>query len=297
MITIGLCTYNRARYLDGALRSIARLTLPDNLEYEVVLVDNNSTDDTAQVAERVSRRIPIRVFSALRQGLSHARNRVLREARGDLMLFTDDDVVLEPGWLGEYATAFSQFPQAGYFGGRVLAAWTNGRPAWLGDENMPLISGLLVHYDRGTDVRLFTEDDPAPYGASFGLTRRAVEAVGEFDVGLGVVGRQGGRGEETDYIERLRAAGTTGVYVGTALAWHRTVPERLTAHHALRHGMSKATGLHSTRSGLGGLWRAIEYVVRGARQALLGRRDRYLQSLICAGIELGSLRGRGARQP
>jgi len=293
-LSVAICTYNRAAMLGKTLASLVQSSaLAD--PWEVVVVDNNSTDSTKAVCERYSEKFPLKYVFESRQGLSAARNRALREAEGDFLVFTDDDVIVDREWLAAYARAYSDFPFGGFFGGRILAAWPNGRPAWLRDESMPLISGLLVHYDRGSTVRLYSSDEPVPYGASFGITRAAIGVAGDFDTALGVVGRRGGRGEETDYFERLRAVGVPGVYVGTAVAWHRTDPKRLTGSYALRHGLSKTTVAGGGSWKWRGFLRASEHVVRGARQALLGRRDRYLQSLICAGIAMGDRHEREGR--
>jgi glycosyltransferase involved in cell wall biosynthesis len=85
---------------------------------EVLIVDNNCTDDTNQIVETFHVRLPVRFVTERRQGLAHARNRAVTEFRGDVLLFTDDDVRLEPGWLAAYQDAIRRFPDADYFGGK-----------------------------------------------------------------------------------------------------------------------------------------------------------------------------------
>src|SRR5208283_4457645 len=100
-ISVILCTYNRASILISALESIVAQTLPESVEWEVLVVDNNSCDQTREVVEDFCRRYPRRfryVFEP-NQGLSHARNSGIREALGEVLAFMDDDVTVEPGWL------------------------------------------------------------------------------------------------------------------------------------------------------------------------------------------------------
>lgn len=100
-ISVILCTYNRAQSLVNALESVATQTLPESVEWEVLVVDNNSRDQTRDVVEDFCRRHTPRfryVFEP-NQGLCYARNSGVREARGDVLAFVDDDVTVEPGWL------------------------------------------------------------------------------------------------------------------------------------------------------------------------------------------------------
>ena len=89
----------------------------------MLIVDNNCTDETANVVDAFRERLPIRRVRESRQGLAHARNRAVADFRGDVLLFTDDDVRFETGWLTGYRDAINRFPDADYFGGRILPDW------------------------------------------------------------------------------------------------------------------------------------------------------------------------------
>src|SRR5215212_6049306 len=91
-ISIAVCTWNRARMVEKTLESFTRLVVPEGVNWEVVVVNNNSPDDTETVLERFAARLPLRHFLETRQGIAHARNRAAREARNDVILWTDDDV-------------------------------------------------------------------------------------------------------------------------------------------------------------------------------------------------------------
>src|SRR5438045_9093813 len=100
-VTLVVCTYNRADSLGTTAHSVASLTMPESVEWEVLLVDNNSSDRTREVCEEFCRRYPgrFRYLFEPKQGLSHARNAGVREACGDIVAFTDDDVIVQPTWL------------------------------------------------------------------------------------------------------------------------------------------------------------------------------------------------------
>src|SRR5262245_41057598 len=97
---------------------------------EVIIVDNNCNDDTAAVVDNECSRLPIRRVVETAQGLSHARNRAITEARGDWMVFADDDVVLEPFWLSGYQRGLLEFDDAGFAAGRVVPDWRGRCPRW-----------------------------------------------------------------------------------------------------------------------------------------------------------------------
>lgn len=289
-LTLAICTYNRAGQLRSALASLAACIQPAD-RWELIVVDNNSTDDTPEVVAEFAGRLPIRrIFEAI-QGLSVARNRALAECRSDVLLFTDDDLRFDRDWLRCYEAAFAAHPEVGWFGGRVRPLWEQGRPPWLVDEHLPLISGLLVHYDLGAQDRAYAPNDPSPFGASFALRRRIFERFGAFRLDLGVKGNVPGRGEEAEYFDRLRAANELGWYVGSASAWHWQDPKRFTLGHLFRYGVEK--GKAEVRLGRSGGSRAVTYanelayLARAIGQLVKGRGDRARQCIINAGIQRG----------
>jgi GT2 family glycosyltransferase len=292
-LSLAICTYNRAASLSRTLESLRAQAGIERLEWELLVVDNNSTDATREVVEAGAASLPVRYVTEPRQGLSHARNRALDEFRGAVLLFTDDDVVLDGGWLRAYAAAIQRFPDASYLGGRVLPLWNGTRPAWLRDEGMALIAGVLVHYDLGGEDRLYTADDPPPFGASFGLRRELAASLGGFRADLGVVGRKPGRSEETAYLAAAVDGGATGAYVGGALAWHEVDRRRLRAGHLFRHGVEKGVALARTGRGRarGSRTQAMLFLAKAALQLSKGRGDRARQCLINAGIQTGLRQG------
>src|SRR5689334_7868892 len=121
-VTVAICTWNRARLLDSTLAQFCKLRIPDGLTWELLVVDNNSTDDTRAVIEKYSGRLPVRRLLEAEQGASPARNRAIAEAAADLLLFTDGDVLVDEGWLAAYVEAAERWPNAGFFGG-LITPW------------------------------------------------------------------------------------------------------------------------------------------------------------------------------
>lgn len=287
-LSIAICTYNREEMLDFVLSSLSRCEKPA-CEWELLVVDNNSSDHTKDVANSYVNDLPLHYLFEQEQGLSAARNRALSECRGDWIIFTDDDVQLDPMWLKANVDAIGRFPKAGYLGGRVVPYWPKGRPAWLKDENLALISGLLVRYHQGESTRLYEEGEPTPFGASFGLSRKLFESIGKFRHDLGVKGNVPGRGEEAEYLDRALSAGWRGIYVGEAIAHHWTDANRLTISYLYRYGVQKGIAGQrvNPRAHAKIHYKMFVYLVKGILQLFKGRGDRFRQCVINVGIQKG----------
>src|SRR5438093_1564287 len=130
-VTIALCTWNRCTLLRQALEQMTRLVIPPGVSWELLVVNNRCTDDTDQVIAGYSGRLPLRRVYEPQPGLSHARNAAVREARGDYILWTDDDALVEEGWVEAYVEAFRRWPQAAVFGGPVRPWFTQTPPTWV----------------------------------------------------------------------------------------------------------------------------------------------------------------------
>lgn len=289
MMSVCICTYNRAASLRRTLQSLAAQTEVEWNNFEVVIIDNNCTDDTEAVVATFYGRLPLRIVRERQQGLAHARNRALADATGDVVLFTDDDVRLDPSWLAAYARAVAAFPTSDFFGGRILPDWGVRKPYWVGDKPIDLLDGVLVWYDHGLETRLVLADETLPCGASFAISRALAERTGLFRPDLGRNGTDLGRGEETEFLMRARAAGATGVYVGEALCWHAVDPRRLTLTSLFRYGLAsgRAHNAMSRAPHHGSLQRAVGFLLRGAYQLVKGRGDRFRQSIINSGFQIG----------
>jgi glucosyl-dolichyl phosphate glucuronosyltransferase len=218
-----LCTYNRCRSLARALESLACSVLPRTIEWEVLVVDNNSNDQTKAVVKAFGDQYPVRfryLFES-RQGLSQARNSGIRAAKGDIVAFVDDDVTVEPTWLQEVALALKGDQWAGC-GGRILPVRDFEPPQWLAlDGPCSLIGALCAYFDLG-DVS--GELKSPPFGANMAFRRKVFEKYGGFRIDLGHCGGNLMSGEDTEFGRRLMTAGEHLCYVPTAIVYHE-VPE------------------------------------------------------------------------
>jgi glycosyltransferase involved in cell wall biosynthesis len=221
-VTVILCTYDRCNSLVNALNSAAALTLPGSVECEILVVDNNSHDLTCEVVERFCQRYPgrFRYLFEPKAGKSHALNAGIREARGEVLAFMDDDVTVEPTWLQNLTAALYDGEWAGA-GGRVLAAWSFSPPSWLSLEGPYEIGTALALFDLGPEAGPLTQ---SPIGTNMAFRREVFEKYGCFRTDLGPSPGSEIRGEDTEFGRRLIAAGERLRYEPCAVVYHG-VPE------------------------------------------------------------------------
>ena len=286
-ISIAICTYNRCQQLRLTLPSLANCSGSLVAQDEILVIDNNCSDDTVQVIQEFTSVLPLRRVVATDQGLSAARNVALQEFTNPHLIFIDDDINFTLDSLHAYRQAIQDYPDDDFFGGRIKVDWQGDKPQWLRDDGMPLISGLIGHYDMRDDGLAYTVDSLLPYGANFILSRKLVLSVGKFDTQLGVKGKGIGRGEETDYLQRAMQQGFSGRYLANALVWHRFQSERLTTAYLYSYGREKAGPEVVQQPAARRYMSAFTWFSRGIWQFLKGRRDRYYQSVINAGIVIG----------
>lgn len=279
-VAVVICTRNRCESLRRALESLVGCDVPNGARFKVCVIDNASTDSTRAVVEEFREPLAPIYFREEAVGLSNARNRALRELeRFELILFTDDDVRVDPRWLTGFLDAARCHPAASYFGGKVLPSFPGGKPSWLKDEGLDLIDGLFVRYDPGGATRPIAGTEILPIGASMGFRRNRLGPTDLFDTELGVSGKRLDRGEDTEFLSRLRARGEVGVYVADAVAFHAVDPKRMKWSYAFRYGVA-------VDGGKGSFLLALGYCLRGLRQWAIGRGDRARQCLIRAGMEI-----------
>lgn len=234
MITVAICTFNRARSLCRTLCSIYGMTIPDDLEWELVVVDNNSTDETDQVLRSLAYSLPLGWAFEPKGGLSHARNRAIEVARGDYIIWTDDDVIVDRDWLAAYARAFRRWPGAAVFGGFIRPRYEKSVPSWI-IENEALLSGPMVIRDLGDKpVALSVEKRLFPYGANFAV-RTKEQRMFRYNPALGVGPNQSRLGEEVDVVERILRSGATGYWIPDARVEHCIGRDRQTTGFVARY--------------------------------------------------------------
>ena len=213
--TIVVCTRNRADRLSECLAHL--VDQAPTCEVEVVVVDNGSTDATSDVvrAWRASNPCHRRSVFEPVAGLSLARNRGVTAARGDVVLFIDDDALALHGWVAAHLAAYDRDPEIVAVGGPVSLRWPDGRPSWLG----PRLEHWFSALDHGGRAIAFPRPH-GPYGTNMSVRRRTLVAVGGFDRRLGRRDRSLVSSEEADLFERLWAAGGHIAYEPDARVLH-----------------------------------------------------------------------------
>lgn len=265
--TVALCTHNHAERLVRTLQDLKALRQPE-AGWELLFIDNGCRDATpALLARHVwPQGWQVRVVREEKLGLSNARNRAIAEARGEYVLFIDDDETPDPDWLCAYERLIrAHDPDA--FGGRQVVLFEDARPAWLKDE----LLGFLGELNRADEVKPLTDPYTPFYGGNFGFRKAVCEKVGLFDAMLGRKGTDNTGGEEVDFYRRLLAAGFKVWWTPEAVIYHRIQAEKLSRGYFLdlhyRMGRMEAIRMRGSGSRLpppylfGQLLRALKAVL------------------------------------
>lgn len=266
--TVALCTHNHAGRLVRTLADLRSLRMPE-APWELLVIDNASTDSTATLL--TSHQWPpswsVRVVHEEKLGLSNARNCAIREARGEYVIFVDDDETADPEWLRAFESLVRDHaPDA--FGGRIEVLFEGERPRWLADE----LLGFVGQLNRAETVAPLTDPSGSFHGGNFGLRKAVCESIGAFDAALGRKGTDNTGGEEVDFYRRLLAGGFKVWWTPDAVIYHRIESDKLKRSYFLdlhfRQGRSEAIRRRGSASHVPPrylvpqLWRAFVAVLR-----------------------------------
>lgn len=250
-VDIAICTWNRAGLLKRTLDSFGKLSVPSDVRLSVVVVDNRSTDQTQAVIEAFVESDfgrANRVVSVIenQQGHTFARNRAIEACEGDLVIWTDDDVLVHSDWIARYVDTARHQPSVSFFGGLIEPAFLSSRPKWIAD-NWDALSGCFAARDLG-DRRVEFSNERLPYGANFAV-RGDVQRANLFDPELGrradlVLGE-----DELDLMRRLLAAGLRGQWVPGAAVEHLIPQERATTKYVYDYFVGQGRNLVLTGEG------------------------------------------------
>lgn len=225
-LSVIICTYNRDKYIYNVLKSIAENDFSQEM-YEIVLVNNNSSDNTSGVCIKFANDFPLvdfRPFIELNQGISHARNRGVLEATGDIIVFIDDDETVKPDFLSSIQSFFQAYPQAGLCAGPVEPVYEAEKPAWLSHFTLRVVTG---YYNHGDEIKLLSgKDYPGTGHAS--LRKQLFDKYGIFNTNLGRKGKSLIGAEDKDFFLRVINAGEKCYYLPQALIFHHIPAEKLT---------------------------------------------------------------------
>ena len=220
-LSVVLPTFNRADSLHRALDALLRQTASPEA-YEIVVVDNNSTDGTAAVvALHEDRRV--RLVAEPRQGLSYARNAGIAASRGAIVAFTDDDVEVAPDWVETTLALLARHAEVDGVGGRVLPSWEQGRPTWLTREHW----APLALQDHGDARRVFDRAEPIGLiGANVAFRRAVFDRIGDFSPAVQRIKDGIGSTEDHELLTRLYDAGGRMLYDPRMLVMARVPGDR-----------------------------------------------------------------------
>jgi glycosyltransferase involved in cell wall biosynthesis len=272
-----ICTHNRDAYLGAAIDSLLGQDCED---FEVVVVDNGSSDRTKSVVEDRLPHPRLRYIWEPELGLSVARNRGAKETRSPILAYLDDDAVASPQWLKTLLEAYRTNDKLAVAGGKVTLLWPDGvqQPSWLS----PGLAGNLGAYDLGDRWTYIQTPGLTPRGLNYSIRRTFLEQVGGFDPQLGRVGKKLLSNEELVMTEKALELGWQVAYIPEALAAHNVDPARLHRSWFLQRGwwqgisecyreqLAGKAGLQQLPRGgeriLRGLYNAVKYISDPARR-------------------------------
>lgn len=244
-VDIAICTWNRESLLRQTLDSVARLQIPEGIALSVLLVDNASTDRTSEVVEGFAqssfadRHRVVSLYEPT-QGHTFSRNCAVAASEGDLVLWTDDDVVLSADWVTRYVAAANDQPEVSFWGSQIEPKFVGKRPAWI-DRNWDKLKGCFAARDLGEEAIELTPTR-LPYGANFAV-RGTVQRQNLFQTELGRRGELVLGEDELDLMRRLLAQGHRGIWVPGAVVEHLIPESRATTEYVFDYFVGQGRAL------------------------------------------------------
>ena len=217
LVSFIICTYNRDAYIEKALRCVANQKT-EATRFELIVIDNKSTDSTASICSRLQAEftnINFHYYLEENQGLSHARNRGIKEAQGEILVYLDDDAFIDDNYCEKLISFYQSNSEVSCTGGKTIPLFENGKPTWMSNYLLPLVAAV----DLGEKAKPFPFNQ-FPIGANMAVRKSVVTLVGLFDVNLGRKGKNLQGGEEKDFFNRIRALGHIPWYLPDTLAHH-----------------------------------------------------------------------------
>lgn len=276
-ISVVMSTYNRCHLLDQDLAAL-RAQQSSGLKYEVIVVDNNSTDGTAAKIAAYAREDPrIRYIFEARQGVAYGRNAGIQAAQADLIAFCDDDVYVADNWVQSMYDALARYPDAEFVGGKVVPVWKQPPPKWLTTTMAPL--ALQDYGDQ--PMRVSMENARCLVSACLGVRRRALDRAGLFPLETQRVKDSVGSSEDYEWELEVWKYGGHGMYVPDLVCYCEVPASRLVkSYHRKWHlGHGTFNALARRRDFEGGRWRLLDVPAFVYRQFVAAAIGTVIQTL------------------
>lgn len=228
-LSVIICTYNREKYIYNALKSIAEQEFPLS-DYEIVLVNNNSTDNTENICKDFEGDYPeidFRYFVEINQGLSYARNRGVKESLGDVLIFVDDDATVFDGYLKSIVDFFTEYTSVLACGGPIEPVYESGKPLWISHFTNQLIGGALYEGDK---IKPF-KNGKYPGGGNSALRKMVFQKYGLYNPDLGRKGTSLIGAEEKDLYDRILKDGQPVYYIPKMGIYHYIPAKKTTKQY------------------------------------------------------------------
>lgn len=281
-VSVVISTYNRA---DSLLAAVSSVLMQDQAPpYELIVVDNNCADETAQRIQQLALRDRrLRYVFEPRQGVSHGRNAGIAAAQAPVIVFTDDDVSVESNWIAEIQRGFEAKPDYGCIGGRVLPRWPSPPPSWLTERHWAPLALL----DYGQEQSMDAANRRCLITANMAVRREVFDRIGGFRPALQKTAGSVCSMEDRELQERYWRAGGRCWFNPKMIVYAAVQPERLTRRYHRRwrfqhgelHAIMRDPDLEASKVHLFGvpghiLRRAATASLQAAGRSLTGNRDR-----------------------
>jgi glycosyltransferase involved in cell wall biosynthesis len=270
-ISVVICTYNRAAYIQEAMESLYAQTLGRGV-YEVIIVNNNSTDNTELICRSFLEShadAHFYYYNEPMQGASFARNTGAYHAASPLLCFMDDDAVAEKDYLERIVQFFATHPDAGGLGGRIIPRYIPSEPGWMSHY----VSSLVGHFHYSDEVTVF-KPGKYPLESNMIISKADFDAIGGFNTALpGVMGTLRIGGEGKDFFLRLQALGRK-IYYDPAIRVHHVVETAKLTHeymYRVASGIGRGERVRMLQKGKASYYKkVIEYIFKLGASLILG---------------------------
>ncbi|MEP0915316.1 glycosyltransferase family 2 protein [Leptolyngbya sp. DQ-M1] len=292
LVSAIICTHNRDRYLGLAIDS---LLAQDFTAFEIIVVDNASSDRTREVVEARLADPRLRYIYEPEIGLSVARNTGANSAKSEILTYLDDDAIASPHWLRTIYAAYQENPRLAIAGGKVTLIWTDGitSPKWLSDG----LAGNLGAYDLGDAIVQIDRPGLTPRGLNYSIRKSFLDQIGGFDPNLGRVGKNLLSNEELHMTHLALQTGWEVAYLPAACVAHHVAPERVRRRWFLDRGWWQGISecyreQIAGEAGVGQFRRGGERLVRGLYKSLKFATDpaQRFENLVYSYGQIGYLR-------